>query len=92
MKLETIEEKLRAKARQDYSRRVDEAWVLFCKTVRVRQGIYVKALHETGKLLTSDLMTELGPEIEQQAVDEFLKKFEEFGEQLRQLENAAHEH
>ena len=82
---------LRTKARTEYHARVDKAWIEFRRAVEIRQGDFVHSLHECGKIV-NEIKKELSPQVEQAAVEGFLKKFEQFGEQLADLEAVAHEH
>lgn len=83
---------IRTKARVEHYAKIDAAWQAFCTAVRTSRGGYSAVLDKQGKELVEALKIESKSTVEQDGVEQFLKRFEEFGNAIAGLEDIAHEH
>lgn len=78
---------IRTKARVDYYAKIDAAWQNFCTAVRTSRGAYSEVLNKQGGEMVEALKIESKSAVEQDAVELFLKQFEQFGQQIADLEH-----
>jgi len=83
---------IRTKARVDHYSKIDAAWQQFCAAVRTSRGGYSAVLDKQGRELIEALKIESKPVVEQDGVELFLRRYEDFGNQLAALEETAHGH
>lgn len=87
---ETLDGKLRERGRRNYYKKVDAAWAAFQAAVRPdTYSSYSESIHKHGADMIEKLKIEHKSRVEQLEVDNFLKQFDQFGEQLEELANAT---
>lgn len=88
-KVVTLDTLIRDKARNDYYRQVDAAWVAFCKAANPfhGKGVYSEALNKRGREMVEALKIEHRGLVEQTAVEQFLKDYEELQGKVEDMTN-----
>lgn len=86
-KVVTLDTLIRDNARNDYYRQVDAAWVVFCKAANPLhgRGVYSEALNKKGREMVEALKIEHKALVEQEAVERFLKDYEELQSKVGDL-------